>query len=202
MLITWNRALSLRSRDPAVGQHLIVGVCVGCFWVLVGASERALVGSLGWDVRASLTADTFANNLLGGRVALAGYLGALPFAMFRALLFMLLLAVLRALVRRPLLAAIIAGVIIASMMMPRGAHMYTSWLAVGVGGVAVGVWLMIHYGLLTVTVALYVTFVLNTSPVTFDPTAWYADQTLYVLAIVAALAAYGFISARSGSIAR
>ena len=202
MLITWSRVLSLSWKDPTVGQHVIVGVCVGCFWVLIGASERALVGSFGWDVRASLLADTVGNSLLGGRVALAGYLSSLPFAMFRGMLFLLLLAVLRALVRRPLLAAVIAGVIIASMMMPRGAHAYTSWLAIGVGGVAVGVWLMIRYGLLTLTVALYVTFVLNTSPVTFNLTAWYADQSLYVLAIVAALVIYGFITARSGAFAR
>ncbi len=202
MLITWSRALSLRLRDPIVGQHLIVGVCVGCLWALLAAGEAALVRYVGWEVRASLTADTLANNLLGGRVALAGYLSALPFAMFRGLLFMLLLAVLRALVRRPLLAAVIAGVIIASMTMPRGAHVYTSWLAIGIGGVAVGVWLMTRYGLLTLTVALYVTFVLNTSPITFDLQAWYADQSLYVLAIVTAFAVYGFITARSGSIAR
>ncbi|UCE58412.1 MAG: serine/threonine protein kinase [Phycisphaerales bacterium] len=201
MLITWSRALSLRWRDPTVGQHVIVGVCVGCFWVLIGASERALVSSLGWEARASLLADTVANNLLGGRLALAGFLSALPFAMFRGLLFLLLLAVLRALVRRPLLAAVIAGAIIASMMMPRGAHVYTSWLAIGIGGVAVGVWVMIRYGLLTLTVALYVTFVLNTSPITFDFQAWYADQSLYVLTIVTALATYGFITARSGTTA-
>ncbi|UCC29398.1 MAG: serine/threonine protein kinase [Phycisphaerales bacterium] len=202
MLITWSRALSLRWRDPTVGQHLIVGVCVGCFWALLVAGEAVLVSYVGWDVRASLLADTVANNLLGGRVALAGYLSALPFALFRGLLFLLLLAVLRALVRRPLLAAVIAGVIIASMTMPRGAHVYTSWLAIGIGGVAVSVWVMIRYGLLTLTVALYVTFVLNTTPITFDFHAWYADQSLYVLAIIAALAAYGFITARSGTLAR
>ena len=61
---------------------------------------------------------------------------------------------------------------------------------------------MIRYGLVTLTVALYVTFVLNTSPVTFHLQSWYADQSLYVLAIVTALAAYGFITARSGAITR
>jgi len=202
MLITWSRALSLRWQDPTVGQHVIVGVCVGCFWALIVAGEAALVSCVGWEVRASLLADTVANNLLGGRVDVAGYLSALPFAIFRGLLFLLLLAFLRALVRRPLLAAVIAGLIIASMTIPRGAHVYTSWLAIGIGGVAVGVWLMIRYGLLTLTVALYVTFVLNTSPITLDLQAWYVDQSLYVLAIVTALATYGFVTARSGAIAR
>jgi len=202
MLITWSRALSLRWRDPIVGQHLLVGVCVGCFWALFVASERALVSSLGWDVRPSLVIETIANNLLGGRVALAGYLGALPYAMFRGLLFLLLLAVLRALVRRPILAAVLAALIIAPMIVPRGAHVYTSWFAIGIGGLAVLIWVMISYGLVTLIVALYVTFVLNTSPITFNLNAWYADQSLYVLAIVAALAAYGFSTARSGTLAR
>ncbi len=61
---------------------------------------------------------------------------------------------------------------------------------------------MIRYGLITLTVALYVAFVLNTSAITFDLTVWYADQSLYVLAIVGALAAYGFITARSVAPAR
>jgi hypothetical protein len=202
MLITWNRALSLRIRDPILGQHVVVGVCIGCFWVLLVASEREVVSWLSWDVRHSLLAETIANNLLGGRIALAGYLSALTYALFRGLLFVLLLAVIRALVRRPLLAAVIAGLIIAPMVVPRGAHVYTSWLAFGVGGVAVGVWVMIRYGLVTLTVALYVAFVLNTSPITFHPQSWYSDQSLQVLAIVTALAAYGFITARSGSITR
>jgi serine/threonine-protein kinase len=201
MLITWSRLLSLRWRDPTVGQHLIVGVCIGCFWALVAASERGLVSGLGWDVRHSLLTEMIANNLLGGRVALAGYLSALTYAMFRGLLFVLLLAVLRALVRRPLLAAVIAGAIIVPMVAPRGAHAYTSWVVFSLAGVALGVWVMIRYGLVTLTVALFVTLVLNTSPITFDLHVWYADQSLLVV-IVAALAAYGFITARSGTLAR
>ena len=58
---------------------------------------------------------------------------------------------------------------------------------------------MTRYGLLTLTVALCVTFVLNTSPITFDLHAWYADQSVYAVAVVAALAACGFLTARSPS---
>jgi serine/threonine-protein kinase len=202
MLITWSRALSLHLRDPILGKHVALGVCVGCFWALLAASERGLVSWLGWEVRPSLLTQPIAHNLLGGRVALAGYLGALTYAMFRGLLFVLLLAGLRALVRRPLLAAVIAGLIIAPMVLPRGAHVYTSWLVSGIGGVAVGVWVMIRYGLVTLTVALYVALVLNTAPITFHLQAWYADQSLYTLAIVAVLAAYAYVTARSTAAAR
>jgi hypothetical protein len=72
----------------------------------------------------------------------------------------------------------------------------------GFGVVALGVWVMTRYGLVSLTVAVYVALVLNTTPITLDPHSWYVDQSLYVLALVAALAVYGFIAARSESIAR
>ena len=71
-----------------------------------------------------------------------------------------------------------------------------------IGGVAAAVWVMIRYGLLTLTVALYVAFLLNTSPITFRFQSWYADQSLSVLAIVGVLTAYGFITARLGLVTR
>jgi len=202
MLITWSRTLSLHWQDPIVGQHLLVGVCIGCLWALIGAIEVAVVHYAGWGVRPSLLTDAVASNLLGGRVALAGFMGAVSFAIFRGLLFLLLLAVLRAIVHRPWLAAVMAGVIIAAMIIPKGAHMGTSWLALGFGGVGVGVWVMIRYGMLAITVALFVSFVLNTSVITFDFHRWYAGQSLYVIGTIAAIAAYGFITARSRTLAR
>ncbi len=146
--------------------------------------------------------DAVANNLLEGRLVLAGYFHALLYAMFRALLFLLLLAALRAWLRRPLLAAVVAGLIIATIVIPRGAPVLTSWLVFGIGGVAVGVWVMIHYGLVALTVAIYVAFVLNASPVTLDPRSWHADLTLYVLGLVAAIATSGYSTARSASVPR
>ena len=75
-------------------------------------------------------------------------------------------------------------------------------MAIGLGGVAVGVWVMIRYDLIRLVVAAYVAFVLNTSLITFDFHAWYADQSRQVLAIVAALAAYGFFNSRSSGAVR
>jgi hypothetical protein len=98
-----------------------------------------------------------------------------------------------------LLAGVVAGFLIAFMTVPSGASVYTSWLAVGVCGVAVGVWVMIRYGLLTLTVAIAVGFVLRNTPITLDLGAWYADQSLYLLAVIAGVATYGFFTARCGT---
>jgi hypothetical protein len=193
MLITWNRALSFRYRDPIVGRHIVIGVAVGCFWAMITAGERALVGTLRWDARGTLLDERIAERLLGGRVALASYLDAMPTAIFHALLFMLLLAVLRAVVHRPWLAAALAGVIILPIVIPRGVHAATAWPILGIGGVGVCIWAMLRFGLVTLVVALFVQSTLNVSPITLDPRVWYADLTLFALAIVAAITTYGLI---------
>ena len=198
LLITWSRAVSLRLRDPVVGRHVLIGVCIGCFWALTTVSERALVAWLGWDVRPALV-DARVTELLGGRLAIAACLDALTRAIFQGLLFLLLLAALRALLRRPALAAVLAGLIIAPIAVPKGAHALTSWVMIGFGGVAVGVWAMFRYGLVAVAVALFVAVVLNTAPVTLDPKMWYADLTLFAVATVLVVALYGLFTSRLGT---
>ena len=101
-----------------------------------------------------------------------------------------------------LVTAIVLPLAFACVSDVRGAHVYTSWFAIGLGALAVLVWVMISYGLVTLIVALYVVYVLNTFPITFDLQAWYADLSLCALAVVTALAIYGFVTARSGPIAR
>ena len=59
---------------------------------------------------------------------------------------------------------------------------------------------MIQFGLVTLTVAVYVALMLNTSPITFDLHARYAAESLCVLAIIAGLAVFGSATTRVGSI--
>ena len=50
--------------------------------------------------------------------------------------------------------------------------------------------------------AIGVSFVLNSSPNVLDLHAWYVDQSLFALAIVVALTAGAFVTARSATLAR
>ena len=109
---------------------------------------------------------------------------------------MMLLAALRAVTRRPLLSAALAVLILAPMFTPYGAHQATAWFTIGLGGVAVGVWLMIRFGLVALAVALLTSSMLNRFPITLDLRLWYADLTLLVVAVVLAIAFYGFAMAR------
>ncbi len=195
-LIAWTRALGGRFADPVVGAHVLIGVCVGCFWAFIGAADRAFVSAVGWTARDAAPDERIFEKLMGARVALGSYLDAIPTAIVQGLLFLLLLAVLRARLGRPRWAAAITVLVLLPLILPAGAHLATTWLVMGGGGVVVGVWIMGRFGLLTLVVALFITSVLNGSPVTIDFSRWYVDTTLCAWAIVAAIGVYGFLAAR------
>ena len=197
MLISWARVLALRFRDPVVGRHALVGVGVGIYWALLFVVDRWSIQWLGPVPRPELAGNELFGQLLGGRFALAAMFDMLYGAIHRGLLFLMLLAALRAVTRRPLLSAAFAVVILAPMFTPFGAHHTTAWLTIGLGGVAVGVWLMIRFGLVALTVALLTSSMLNRFPLTVDLRLWYADLTLLVLGVVVAMACYGFAMART-----
>jgi hypothetical protein len=196
MLISWARVLVLRFRDPVVGRHALMGVGVGIYWALLFVVDRWSIELVGGTPRPELTGDESFGQLLGGRFALAAMFDILYGAIHRGLLFLMLLAALRAVTRRPLLSAAMAVLILAPMFTPYGAHQATAWFTIGLGGVAVGVWLMIRFGLVALTVALLTSSMLNRFPITLDLRLWYADLTLLVVAVVLAIAVYGFAMAR------
>jgi hypothetical protein len=202
LLITWNRLLLGRFRDPDVSFHTLVGVCVGCWWSLAKAAERTAVNTAGWELAPMFSAERIAEKLHGVSSALASHLATFELALVYGLLFMLLLVVIRRLVRHPAWAAVLCALVLMPVVVPRGANPYTAWLALGLGGVAVCVWIMMRYGLLTVTVALLVSAVLNTSPMNFGPRAWTMGISMSALAIVVGLIAYGFLWQTSGSAKR
>ncbi len=196
MLISWARVLVLRFGDPVVGRHALVGVGVGIYWALLFVVDRWSNEWLGYVPRPELTGNESFGQLLGGRFALAAMIDMLYGAIHRGLLFLMLLAALRAVTHRPLLSAALAVLILAPMFTPFGAHQATAWFTIGFGGVAVAVWLMIRFGFVALTVALLTSSMLNRFPITLDLRLWYADLTLLVLAVVLAIAFYSFAMAR------
>jgi len=196
LLIAWSRVLSGRTRDPVVGEHILVGICVGCFWALMFAAERALVVALGWTLRHPVGSEVVVDKLVGLRVAMSSYLDAVPYAIVRSLVFLLLLAALRALVGKPRPAAVLATVILFAYSMPQGAHLATTGVFMGLGGAVVGVWLMTRFGLLALASALLSGTILSSSPMSLHFTQWYSDSTVCALGLVAVMIAFAYSSAR------
>jgi len=200
LLVTWNRLLLRRFGDRDVRFHTLVGVCVGCWWAFATAAERAIVNASGWNVRPMFAGERIAEKLYGFASALASYFGCVEQALIYGLLFLLLLVVVRTWIRHPAWAAVVCALVLAPIVVPRGAHPYTAWLAAGIGGVAVGVWIMVRYGILAIVVAILVALVLNTTPMNVSSRAWTASLSMCAIAIVVCLIAYGVVQRGGASV--
>jgi hypothetical protein len=73
-----------------------------------------------------------------------------------------------------------------------------SWLTLGIGQVAVGYLVLVRYGVLAYTVALFVEYVIEDFPTTLELDAWYGGSTLFALGFVLAFAALALVAAVRG----
>ena len=83
------------------------------------------------------------------------------------------------------------------MYIPLGTNPAVSWLTFGICGVTFIILVTMRFGLLTIAAAMFVTFTLVRFPLTFDFRLWYADTSLYAIALAAGVAVFGFVTARA-----
>jgi len=191
-LVSWSRLVMGQLRDPLVGRDILFGTILGDIWILIFRVGRAL------EMRKGAAPDTFSTDfLVGGRHALGVWLYFIPAAIQGTLLFFFLLFVLRVLLRKEWLAAIVFVAIWATLKTLGSDY---PWID-GPGWTllyAVAAVVVLRFGFVALAVGLFVTDTLLNVPLTFDLSAWYASSTLLPLMIVAALAVWGFYNALAG----
>ena len=192
-LVSWARVLAGRLRDPLVGRDLLIGATLGAFWALVNRLDSLIVPALGLGTRPRIRTQEMLTALLGGRHVGAVTMETLCIAIYKGLFFVLLIALLRAGLRRSWLTVVVAVLLLYPMYIPRGAHPAVSWLTIGVAGIVVGVLVIMRFGLLTVTTGLFVLWLLTRLPLTLHMQAWYADISLFAVLLTAAIALYGLL---------
>jgi hypothetical protein len=100
-IISWTRVLSGGLRDPLVGRDILIGLVVGIGYYLIIAASLGINQNRG----DALSMDANLSLLAGFPKFLAAYLNRMVTSIDAALLFFLLLFVLRVLCRREWLAA-------------------------------------------------------------------------------------------------
>lgn len=195
-IISCTRLMVGRGWDSQTGRDILLGTLLGVFWALLFRLDRWTTLSLGLTAREPIRRVDFFSNLLSPGRDVAGILDALCSAIYQGVFFLLIVALLRALSRRPRLAPVIAFALVAPLYVPAGSHPAVSWIVLGVGGIGLGLWVLTRFGLLAVVTGLFLTQVLNRSPLTLDFGAWYADLSGLGLLTTVGLALLGFVSSQ------
>lgn len=187
-LISWNRLLSGRLRDPLVGRDLLIGMLAGVITRLILVLVSISTGA----------ASTYTASALGSLGSVPHFLNAvlpltLTYSVVGALTAVSVLLLIRLIVRK---TWITVGLSILVAIPLSGVSL--GWPLIFVLAAAlVTVTVFLRVGLLAY-VAVYFTDLLLRVPVTLDPNAWYFGYSLVVLLITAAVASVAFLVSLGG----
>jgi serine/threonine-protein kinase len=194
-IVSWQRVLSGRLRDPLVGRDVLVGCAAGV--ILVGLAYVIFLGPTWWGEPADPLGLLFADARFVS--PLEPVLGVQASALFQALTWFFLLCFLVWLVRREWLAVAIVLVLYVAVKQVLGAASHPEWAAL-IGGLqaALGLFLALRYGLLALTVGMFVGYTVQFAPITLDWSGWYVWHAVVPMAVLTGLAVYGFVVSLGG----
>jgi hypothetical protein len=112
-------------------------------------------------------------------------------ALFTALFGLFVLLLLRVILRKQWLYLTVFGLLVFVALMGGGGNGVIE-LLIGAVQAVLATLLLIHFGLLSMSVAWFFYVGLRAYPNTLDFSAWYAGRSLFVLLALSALAVYGF----------
>ena len=191
-VISWTRLLAGGARDPLVGRDILFGVILGLVWILVFQIRSVI------EMRMGASPALFSTDaLMGGRVALGGWLAQWPQSIQSTLVFFLLLMGLKALLRKEWIAAI---VFIAIFAVPRGVS--SPYMAAELPTLilvyTIAVVIVLRFGLVPLACAIFTVDMLIGVPFSADISTWYMTTSILALLSVVALAGWGFYHSLGG----
>jgi hypothetical protein len=192
-IISWSRLLAGDYRDPLVGRDILLGAIVGaCTMVSTFLATIAprWIGRPTWLTLTPATADLTAPFL--GRFA-----GQLSAGLFTALISLFLLLLFVAVLRRERLALVGLWLLVTIMI-----SLISQASLIMIPFSALSAFLLLfalkRFGLLSLSVALFVAHLGVFYPITTEFTAWYATNFTIALVIVLLLGFYGFFVSLGG----
>lgn len=191
-LISWNRLLAGRWRDPLVGRDVLIGILFGC----VQAFSIYLVYALPLWFRIPRTTPFQIDSLSLGTAAQAlGYLlGEQSHAIIRSLGAALILVFARLLLRRKASAVAVTYLVAATLIAGGENYSLTVPLALLIAllNALVLTIVLVRFGILAYGTCVLIKNVVLRFPATLDLSRWYAGRSVLALSMVLALAIYGF----------
>ncbi|MCP3964559.1 MAG: serine/threonine protein kinase [bacterium] len=192
-LISWNRLLAGRFRDPLVGRDVLIGGLLGAGAVLThGAAVRTLQA---FGRPFAISDDLWSGHLLGLRSSASTLLSNHVFIpLFNALALALVFHLLVTLLRRKGLATLALILMMMAVLAPSDlVELPFSLIFAGLLVLPV-----VRFGLLTTLSFWSYFFLLRQFPMTTDLDVWYAGETVFAVGLAGLLGFWGFRTALAG----
>jgi hypothetical protein len=189
-IISWNRALAGRFRDPLVGRDVLAGCALGLGKAVLGYAK---------ELPQNLSLERPWTGYLSGSLLtpMRHLHDPLFYGLFFSLELMLLLLALRILLRREGLALAVLWVLLTWGMALPGPYTALNLACSGLGSMLLVI-AYIRFGPLAGTL-VWVTYNLCLHyPLTLDTSLWYASSGLVAVLVIVSLALYGFVTSAAG----
>jgi serine/threonine-protein kinase len=195
ILMSWSRLLSGRLRDPRVGRDVLVGIAVGLGVAIIGSIVALVPAKLGYPP--SPPRGMSLEFVISTRRALSALLRMPTNALTNGMLTTLLFALVRMIVKRTWIATILTIVVGAFVVASQDGSLlwFIVVYAVVLSIAYVGV--LVRFGMFP----LMMTFLTNnivTSGLTVDVNKLYAPTAIWLMVLVATMAALGYYASRAG----
>ncbi|MCX6553013.1 MAG: hypothetical protein NTY02_18765, partial [Acidobacteria bacterium] len=189
-IITWNRVLAGRVRDPLVGRDLLFGLAYGLLQCTLAWAGIALARQFGPVEPVPIT--PVLDPLVASRYIITAGFGQIYSSIVSALGVFMLLFLLRTALRREWLAVgVFLALIVAASSIGRDLPWLLAPLALAASALAVTV--LLRFGLVAYTVGSFVSSSLTVGfPLSTDPSRGYTGPSVAVLLGLVAAAAYGY----------
>jgi len=197
-LISWSRLLGGGRRDPLVGRDILIGIAFGAAIAAYVAVSRDVVAAITGQPPGPMFNGVVL--LTSARWVVAGVFGTASNSLLNGVLLSMLYVVLRQLLRMPVVAAILATVILA-LLISSDDWRPDTWhgFAISMGMSALLLLPLLRFGLLPFIVSWWTNAVLESIVLTSRLDAWYAPPTWLIGGGLAALALFAFVQSRAGA---
>lgn len=192
-MISWNRLLAGRFRDPMVGRDLLIGVLLGIFITLMHQLGVILPPWFGRPAPLPLTTWLSAYTNVPFHLLME-----LPLAVKDMLQWFFLLFLLVLFVRHEWLASILVFGLALVYNLVQEPELHYFWAALMGATVCASLFVALRFGLLANTAGLFFCYYLYQLPFTLHLSSWYSWQSAVYILWPILLAGFAFVIARGG----
>ncbi len=195
-LVSWSRLLAGGFRDPLVGRDILFGCLLGAFGIASVRFGWHVPGWLGHPPLQPYFGVTW--QFLGARPVIAELSNDLIASLVVSFVILFTLFLLRALLRKEWLAAIVCVFLITFFRPPSGDPFSAVTIVSILITTSLTVFLFLRFGLLAVMASYFFDDLLGSFPLTTQMSSWYSGLSLAGIVLIAAMAFYAFYTSLGG----